>query len=323
MKVVKSILAIAVVGLIAFFVIKSLAFTPPVPTPLPEPKNQFIEQIEKETDSIVSLPNSKFCKPTYNRVQSLIDNYYKPHPPKYTYGRLGKTQLENNQLKENLSKNLYSVYAEKFIQQSFYVFNGPTWDILKIGVIRNETIRLRSSTFLVANSPVAIKLLEIQQILSKYDEINNFIKTSRNIKFTNYSLGSKFPFSTLKYKISRIDNYEKNNLNNSYVNNCTLLHLGLNNTKSILINKYLKYLENIIPIWTGRYNNLSTFKEYRNIVYDPIKKELDDFRNNCDNNNYPYDRNRYNALLRELNSDSTEAYKYFTEIINLTKNHEN
>ncbi len=307
MKSVKIILALVVVGLISFFVINSLEITPEKDKVAPA-GNQFRENIEKEITALSKLPNTEFCKDSYNGVKSLIDDYYKPHPPQYPYGRLGKNQLENDQWKENYSKNLYSVYAAKFIDQADYVFIYSNWQNSDLSFIRSECNTLKKSQFLEKNSPVDQSFSKIQQILAKYDEINNFIATSKYFSFSDTSLRSKFPFSDLKVKIARIDSYKRDKLENNYVNNCVRLHSELTANKKSLIDSYLTYLDTKIHKWTGKYKQfqLTSFNEYQSIIYDPLKKELEDFKKNC--TNYTYDNNRYNTISNRLNSDRREAY---------------
>ncbi len=307
MKLVKIILAVFVVGLITYFVINSLEDTPEKDKVAPA-GNQFRENIEKEITALSKLPNSKFCKDSYNGVKSLIDDYYKPHPPQYPYGRLGKTQLENDQWKENYSKNLYSAYATKFIDQADYVFIYSNWQNSNLSFIRSECKTLKNSQFLEKNSPVDKSFSKIQQVLAKYDEINNFIATSKYFSFSDISLRSKFPFSDLKVKIARIDSYKRNRLENNYVNNCVRLHSELTANKKSLIDSYLTYLDTKINRWTGKYKQFqfNSFNSYQDIIYNPLKKELEDFKTNCNNNNY--DNNRYIEISNKLNADRKEAY---------------
>ena len=123
MKALKISLVVAVVVAIAFFVIWSL-IPHKLPISPPPPENQFTKRIEQEIDSLGKLLDSKFCRDAYDNVMFLISDYCKPHPPQYPYGRLGTTQMQNDQWKENFTKKLYSVYAGKFISRAFYVFSG-------------------------------------------------------------------------------------------------------------------------------------------------------------------------------------------------------
>ena len=45
----------------------------------------------------------------------------------YIENRFGNTQAENDDKKAILSKNLYTVYSDKFIKQAFYFFKGSAW----------------------------------------------------------------------------------------------------------------------------------------------------------------------------------------------------
>ncbi|AOW11016.1 hypothetical protein [Flavobacterium gilvum] len=302
MKIIKISLAIAVIGLISFFVIKSLLGGSPEIKKVAPPVNPFTNSIEKEIINLSKLPENKFCKDKYNEVKYYIDDYFKSQ-------LLGKNKFENNQWKEILSKNLYSVYTDKFIKQAYTVFNNKEWKLQDLSLIRSECITLRKSEFLEKGSPVDNSFLKIQQILRKYDEINNFIAISKYFPIPQTNLNSQFPFADLKAKISRIDTYKKNKLEDVYVNNCTRLHSELNTNKKRLIDTYLTYLDTKINKWTGKYKQFefATFNEYQNIIYNPLKKELEDFKTNC-NSNYTYDYNRYNNISNRLNSDRKDAY---------------
>ena len=107
----------------------------------------------------------------------------------------------------------------------------------------------------------------------------------------------------------RLDAYKRNNLDNIYVNKSERLHRALDSNKNNLINTYLTYLENKIAKWMGTFERFpfTSFNEYRNIIYTPLKKELDEFKNNCYDNNYSYDINRYKALEGTLEADGLEA----------------
>ncbi|HQJ40915.1 MAG TPA: 2-amino-4-hydroxy-6-hydroxymethyldihydropteridine diphosphokinase, partial [Exilispira sp.] len=59
-------------------------------------------------------PDNKFCKEYYNEVAYHIDDYYKN-------SRLGKSTLENDQWKDNLSKLLYAAYTDKFFNQAVII----------------------------------------------------------------------------------------------------------------------------------------------------------------------------------------------------------
>jgi hypothetical protein len=303
MKIIKISLAIIVVGILSYFLIKSMGDIPEIDK-IPPSNNTFIVRIENEISNLSALPDNKFCKDKYDEVKYYIDDYYKDK-------LLGKNKFENDEWKEILSKKLYSVYTAKFIKQTYNVFNKTEWKINDLSFIRNECNTLRKSKFLEKGTPDDKSFSKIQQILAKYDEINNFIATSKYISFSDYKLTADFPFSNLKVKIARMDNYKRNRLDNNYVNNCARLHSELNTNKKKLIDSYLTYLDTKIYKWTGKYKQfqLTSFNEYQSIIYDPLKKELEDFKTNC--NNYTYDKERYKTISNKLINDRREAYLSF------------
>ena len=160
MRIVKISLAIAVIGIISFFVIQSLGGSPKIDKVAP-PGNPFTQKIEQEIKSLGNLPENKFCNVKYNEVKYYIDDYYKSQ-------LLGKNKYENNQWKEILSKNLYSVYSSKFIKQSYYVFNNSEWNIQSIAFIRSECIELKKFKYLDKNGGLFNSYAKIQQVLAKY-----------------------------------------------------------------------------------------------------------------------------------------------------------
>ena len=287
MKAFKISLAIIVVAAIAFFVIQSLVITDEVKE-ISLPKNQFTERIEKEIDLLGKLPDSKFCKDDYNEVMSLINDFYKPHPPQYPYGRLGNTQTENDQRKENFMKELYSAYADKFIRQAFYVFRGSEWKSEDLRFIRSEYQTLQKSKLLEKGSPVDRKFVEIQTVFNKYDEIVGFISTCKNFPLPSSSgLSDRFPISNVQGKISRSSTYRNNRLENEYVNNCTRLHDELKEIPQVLFRVHVKYLDNRIRNWSNKYSNpdfkFTSQKDYYELLGKPIQDEIDELKKNIYN----------------------------------------
>ena len=267
MKAIKISLAVIVVAAIAFFVIQSLVITDKTGG-ISLPQNQFTKRIKQETDSLGTFPNNKFCKEFYEEVNYHIEDYYKNQ-------RLGNSPSENNQWKDNLSQNLYSVYAEKFIHQAFYVFSSSVWKIEDLKFIRSEYQTLRKSNLLEKGSPVDKKFTEIQTIFSKYDEITGFISACRGFSYSGSSLFDKFPLTDAKSKISRAKTLQNNGLGNEYVNNCTRLHDGLKEIPQTLFRAHVRYLDNKISYWSGKYSEYNSQSEYANLLYTPLKSEIE------------------------------------------------
>lgn len=273
------------------------------------PKNQFTERIEKETKAISQFPDSKFCREAYDNVKYLIDDYYKPLPPKYPYGRYGNTQSENDQWKNNLTKNLYAVYAEKFISQSFNRFRGTEWNIADLNYIRRECQSLRKSGLLEKGSPVDKQFSEIQTILGKHDEIAGFISECKGFSYVSSSLLDRFPISDVQSRINQATTYLNNSLGNRYVNNCARLHEGLKEVPQELFRAHVRYLDNKINDWSGLYSNYNSQSDYANNLYKPLKNEIDAL----DNDIYQVEilDSEYNRLSNNLSLDNQAAYRYF------------
>lgn len=302
MKTLKISLVVVVLGAILFFIIKSFGGTPPPAPAVSQPKNATINNIVKEITILDSLPNNKFCKDKYNAIMYLINDNSKDQ-------LLGNDQTENEQWKENLSRDLIITYSDKFIKQTFYVFGRSDWNKKDIDFIRSESIELRKSKFLEKSTPVDSSLLKIQETLSKYDEINSFIYSCINFSYKENSLNSTFPIETVKNKISKAILYKHNKLENSYLNNCSRLHSQLNAIPQSLFDAHYKYLNNKLNHWSGLFSAYNSQKEYVNNYYDPRKEEI-----------YLMDNTIYNVkvfsskqyeLIQILNKDSRDAYSYF------------
>lgn len=307
MKTLKISLAVIVGAAIIIFIFRSLVFTSD-PKKIALAKNPFTDRIEKEIESLSKLPESKFCKETFDNVQYLILDYYKPNPPKYPNGRLGKTQSENDQWKENLTKNLYSVYADKFISQALFVFRGTEWKVEDLHFIRNEYQTLQKSKLLQKGSPVDKKFREIQNIINKYDEIAGFISRCKGFSYSASGLSDHFPLSEIQGKISRAATYQNNSSENGYVDRCKRLHDGLKEIPQELFSAHVRYLDNKINQWSDLYSNYNSQSDYVNNLYKPIKSEIDALDNDIyHTGNFD---NEYDRLSSKWSADNSRAYNY-------------
>jgi len=302
LKIIIAIIALVAISVGVYFMIGVPKTPPPPPPPT---KNQFIDRIEHETDSLSKLPNSKFCKDFYLDIASQIDDFYKSN-------RFSNKQSGNVQWKENLSKNLYSAYTEKFISQANYVFNGSDWNIPDLQFIRNEYQSLQKSNLLEKGSAVDNSFNQIQQVFSKYDEITGFISECKRFSYpTTYSLSEKFPIAEAENKISRAREYLNTGLGNIYVKNCTRLQDGLREIPQALFDKQVNYLSKKIRYWSGNFTNYATFGSYSRNLYDSLKAEIGTLNNNIFNiNNFDAENKR---LQSQLDSDYQAAYNYFNK----------
>jgi hypothetical protein len=305
MKAVKIILVIAVISAIGFVTCKSLVKTGDVGE-IPLSTNPFTESIEKEIDSLSKMPDNRFCREFYDKVNYLIDDYYKN-------GRFNNNPSVNEQVKENFTKNLYSVYSDKFIRQAFYVFNGTKWDISDLRFITDEYQTLQKSQLLESGSPVDKELAEIRRIINKYNEIIGFVADCRSFSYTSYGLSNRFPVSEVKNKISRMNRYINDKLENRYVNNCIHLHNELKAVPQILFNKHVDYLSKKIQQWSEMYDNYNSQSDYANNLYTPLKNEIILLDNEVYNVASAVFDNNYNKLMRRWNNDSKKAYEYFSD----------
>ena len=156
MKTIKISLAVIVVSIITFFSIRSFVTTERVGD-IQKTGNPFVDKIQLEIKELKQKPENKFCKEFYAEVVYHLDDYHKS-------GRLGKNTFENNRWKENLSKQLYAAYTDKFIKQSYNFFNQSDWVSSDLGFIRNEYRALQSSALLERNSPIDKRFNEIKTI---------------------------------------------------------------------------------------------------------------------------------------------------------------
>lgn len=301
MKAVKIILAIVVVAIIGFFVTKWLINIDP-PKDVDLPKNQYTERIESEIDSLKKMPENKFCQKYYNDVQYRINDYF-------NQGFLGKNESDNSQWQEILSKNLYSAYAPKFVEQAMYVFSRSEWKNEDLKFIRSEVKILKNSSYL-GSTGLVTSFDEINTILSKYDEINGFINACKGYTFSNYDLESTFPDVSEKIQKSRA--YITNNLDNSYVNNCTRLKEGLPAIPKILFDKHISYLTKKINENGARYSEFNYQSDYSNTIYTPLRNQVDALNNDIYGIGDNVFSNGYNSvynLLSDFNRDATNYYK--------------
>jgi hypothetical protein len=315
MKAVKIILAIVVVALIGIFVTKWLIHIAPADDP-DIPKNLYTNRIESEIDSLKKIPENKFCNDYYLKVQASIAEYYKSGSlglTSYKDGSIWKEKKDdnlNNQWNEILCKNLYSAYAPKFIKQAMYVFKRSEWKDNDLEFIRSEVKNLKSSAYL-GSTGVVTSLDEINTILAKYDEVNNFIKSCNGYTYSNYDLHSTFP--DVSDKIQRSRAYITNNLDNSFVNNCTRLKEELQTIPYVLFEKHLNYLIKKIHANGAKYTDSEFDKqrEYDSAIYTPLRNQVDALNNDVYGVGDNIFSNGYNSVYKLLSDYNHDAFNHY------------
>ena len=269
------------------------------PEKIKQPENQFTQKIEQQIDELITKPDNKFCKDFYIEVVYHINEFYKQN-------RFGSNQLENDQWKENLEKNLYSAYAEKFITQAKTVFHGSQWKPDDLQFIQAEKNDLKKSKQLVRGSPVDKEFTRIQSALNKYNEIESFISSCKGYGYSNTDLSSRFPIADVQSKISRATSLLQNQLENEFVNNCARLHNGLKEIPQSLFSAQVKYLDSKINSWSGLYSNYNSQSDYSNNLYKPLKFEIEALDNDIYNvSNFD---SEYERLLQKWSADNTKAF---------------
>jgi hypothetical protein len=301
MKKLKISLSVFVVAAIAFFVIRSFITTDKVGE-IQQTGNPFVDKIQQEIKALQTKPENKFCKEYYNEISYHIEDYHKNN-------RLDKNKFENNQWKETLSKQLYAAYTDKFIKQTYYVFNHSVWASSDLGFIRSEYQTLQNSPMLERNSPIDKKFNEIKLIIRKYDEITGYISNCRAFSFSQTGLEISFPHADVRNKISAANSFINNQLGNSYVNNCTRLKNELREIPQVLFRAHVRYLDNLINYWSNSFKNYNTQRAYVSDLYTPLRKKIDELDN--DIYNVSVLSNEYSRLKNRWESDGKNAYDYF------------
>lgn len=301
MRILKIFLVVTVIAAISFFVIRSVITTDKVGE-VKSTGNPFIDKIQQEISSLKLKPDNKFCREYYSEIAYHLEDYHKSN-------RLGKSPLENDQWKENLSKLLYGAYTDKFIKQAFYIFNRSDWAISDLSFIRNEFQALQRSPMLERNSPLDKRFTEIKMIFNKYDEITSFISSCQNFSFNQTDLDVSFPLDDIKKRMFVANSYRTNRLDNAYVNNCTRLHEGLKQTPQFLFWAHVRYLDNLIKTWSNNFSDYTSQKAYVSGIYSKLKEKNDELDSGI--YNVTELSNEYSRLQSKLEEDGTNAYNYF------------
>jgi len=267
------------------------------------------EYIEKKIESLGAKPDNMFYQSLYNEIVLEITNLGKKN-------KLGGSTIENRDNTDMLLNNVFTVYANKFIQTSFTVFEKPVWEQNDIDLIREESQKLSNSEFLANPSRIFNDLSSLQTIINKYDEVTNFISSSKRLKLESnpYLLDYTFPFNILKNKISRVERYKNNQLGNTYVNNNLQLHTKLSKIKKQLIKQYTDYVYYKINYHMGSYQEVPKkmgWNYYDTEIHSKLTLVYSTFKNNCQNNDYEYDSSVINAVKAKLDNEGADAYTYF------------
>lgn len=308
MKALKIGIVIAVLGGIGYYIWQSLAITEEKPVII-EADNQFVEKIEKEIKTLSEMPTGEFCGDFYKNIQFRIDDWSKQK-------HFGVNDKENEHWQDVLSRDLYSAYAPKFILQTFVVFSRSDWEISKREFIANEANKLLQSAYLDQSNSVRIKLEEIKTILRKYNEVQSFI-----FNLNSYLDSSPFEIETSKKWLDDVNNLKRNNLGNTYVNNCSHFHEALNSAPQKAYSKHLNFVRSRASAKSGAYKNsiytgetwAQKAADYRDKIYDPIMEDITFLQNNA---NTLYGVSAFsdlNNVKSRWDNELVNAIQYFKE----------
>jgi len=294
MKAVKIILAVAVVGIISFFAWKWWQpDIPPLSDSLPPP-NEFVTRVQRRIDSLKTLPTNLFCREVGKEIHDEITKFYEG-------GLLDKNRNYNEQRKENLSAELYTAYALKFIDQAAYVFDNSEWKITNLNIIRKGIDSLLRSPYLDPNREIAGMLKDHKGTLAKYDEIVNFIASCNDSLHFSYEIEEIFEAGD---KIKKADHYINSNMDGSKVQNCPRIEIALKKIPNTLFDKHISYLDTKIRKHGEAYKD--TTCQYRQTIVEPLKTQID---NISDIYQAP-DAKKIEDLEELLNRYSTAARNY-------------
>ena len=310
MKTIKiTLIVIVLSAIIVSTIFMSIRKTICPPPPLP-PKNTYLINIEAKISSLNNSSGFSSCKDLYGDIKYYIED-------DFSRNKLGATQLENDQMRNNLLIRLYATYADKFLNQAFSVFKGSAWEIDKLSFIRNENLSLQregvQNGFLELNSNTDKKFNEIKIIFTEYDKVNIFINECKNIsEFLDYEIATQFPISKVEVYIKGSKDYLKSIAESNMIKNCDRLRNDLITVPQVLFTSHVKYLDDKLNRWNGEYLkfvNQGGFNKYRKNLFLPLKTELESINQNFYNEVSSIDE--FNRLDKKLKDDSEAAYSYY------------
>lgn len=307
MKVIKIILAVIVVAVISFFVWMSIV-PPKVPGEITPPSNPFTVRIIQEIDSLSKAPVNDFSKDFHDAIQYRINDY---HAQEF----LGENDADNDKWFDILSRNLYSTYAPKFVEQAMFVFKGSDWKINDLKFIRNEKRLLQGSSYLEKNSNIDNSFKNISSIRNKYDEIAAFINSCNDFSYSYFAIDLSFPLNDVKDNIQKSRDYLNGELKNTELKNCKRLKDGLEAIPSSYFYKHVNYIYLKTQEYSDDYKEYNYQSDYSNNIYTPLKEQIEKLDNNIYGMNNTLFNANYDRLLNKLNADNSIAFNYFRDLL--------
>jgi len=271
--------------------------------------NQFVRRVRQEINALSEKPDNKFCKDSYDIIKYHIDDYA-------SINRLGSTLQDvqgNQQQQQVLSKDLYSAYAVKFVDQAKYVFGHNEWKSSDQSFIKSEVTRLRSigkaNNYLESGVGVDNDFSEFLKYIEKYYKELQFISECKKFSFKDLDLDKHFPVSDAQ----SIINDSKTHLNElGIVKNSDVVRNGLTNVPKDIFTVHESYLTKKLAEYKGMYMYSFSLKDYEEHLYGLLKKDINEL------NHSMYagvegisPSSSVSKLLSLLEADHSNAKKYW------------
>lgn len=297
MKIIKVIIAVFAVGILIFIGLSLYKKLVP-PQPSPTPPNSFVKEINAKISNLGSKPSTAFCVESYRAIKLDIDGYA-------LAGKIDKLW------KENLLKNLEFTYTPLFVKQTYYVFNGTSWESAKIAVISIELRRLMSSIYLDNK----LDLKQIQSVLNEYNKVNSFLNKAhafaRDVSVSSF----KDQFDTSSATTLVVES-KKLSKEKGYVRNCKRFNVELASISKMMYDKHLNFLKSKVTFCTGKFNTLESYLTYNEIIYKPIFQEFETFKDTA----FSYysvsitdSQQDISSLITLISNDGWSARAYFSK----------
>lgn len=305
MQLIKIAIIIIVVGILGYILYSWLA-QPPLEGDIPKVRNEFVNRIQSEIDSLKRYRTDQFANVFYKDIKYRLSDYNNSK-------MLGDNESNNGKWYTILSKNLFTTYANVFVEQANTQLQKPVWSNQDIALIDQEIDSLTASDLLEDKSTVYNKLQVLNKSLNKYYEINSFLESVNKYGYSDLSISSKYPINGAQQKIIRAKQYLTNNLEDSLVQNCISLKEKLDKINEILYAKHINYLERKIRAHSDKLDNYSSQPEYSEKMYEPMSAQISDLDTYFEiygiSENYYYAQKE--KLLELLELDNAKAYDYY------------
>ena len=312
MKTLKNIILpiIVLLVIIILIVIRSLGSIEKFKNPVSGSRNQFIQRIDREIDSLRNMPDGISCDTIYVEIGSLIKKYH--NEKRFD----NENALDNDQWSRQLTESLFNAYAVKFVKQAIFMFKKTEWELRDLNNIRDKCQTLRKME--IRDNGKTLKLIEkgsdmdktltkIDNICVEYNSINDFIDACNKVW--------SFQPTDINKKIQDARNYQNRRFelkNESFVI-CGRLRTKLGKVPQILFERHIAFLNSEIYKSLGEYSKYTAQPLYVEQRYNVLLREinkLNDYKNSYNINSNEFD-SKYDELKAKWNAELTKSMNYF------------